>query len=116
MASLLLLLLFGTMELAFALQARLVIAAAAREGARQAAIDGGVSNRVIQRINDHLQFANICEDDADVNITPKTTTYGTPVSVTITRDYVFRVPLLRPILGPSIRLQARAISRSEKLR
>ncbi len=115
-ASILLIMLFSTMELALALHARLVISSAAREGARQAAIDGGMSVRVRQRISDHLDFANICEDDAEITITPQSATYGTPVSVTISYDHQFHTPLLRPILGSGVRLETRAISRSEKLR
>ena len=115
-ASVLILLLFGTIELGFALQTRLALGAAAREGARQAAVDGGVSPRVQQRIVDHLLTANIREEDTEVGISPRTASYGTPVSVTIAYDYFFRTPLLRPVLGSSVRLETRAISRSEKLR
>lgn len=115
-ASVLLVMLFGTLELALALQARLVISSAAREGARQAAVDGGISTRVQQRIVDHLELANISQEDAEITISPQSASYGTPVSVTITHDYLFQTPLLKPVLGAGIRLESRAISRSEKLR
>lgn len=115
-ATLLLLLLLATVELGLVLHTRLLLGTAAREGARQAAVDGGISPRVVDAIARYLEMASIDPGRAEVSVTPASATYGTPVTVTIVYDYRLVAPLVRAVLGPELRLEGRAICRSERLR
>ncbi|MEW6523098.1 MAG: TadE/TadG family type IV pilus assembly protein [Bacillota bacterium] len=115
-STLLLFLLFIIIDLGLALHVRLVLGAAAREGARQAAVDGGASARAMQRVLDYLYMAGIGPEDAEISFMPAAASYGTPVTVTVSYHYRFTVPLVQAVLGPLVHLQGTAVTRSERLR
>jgi Flp pilus assembly protein TadG len=115
-STMLLFILFVVIDLGLAFHVRLVLGAAAREGARQAAVDGGESARARQRVTDYLSLAGVAADAAEVTFVPATASYGTPITVTVSYRYWFTVPLVQAVLGPLMQLQGTAITRSERLR
>lgn len=109
--------LFLVAEMGMALNVRLIVAAAAREGARRAAIEGGDLPSVRSAIARQLELAGCLDDDeAEVRIRPATASYGTQVEVSVKVVYRCRTPVGRAVLGPSIEMQSEAVSRSEKVR
>lgn len=115
-STMLLFILFVVIDLGLAFHVRLVLGAAAREGARQAAVDGGESARARQRVTDYLSLAGVAADAAEVTFVPATASYGTPITVTVSYRHWFTVPLVQAMLGPLMQLQGIAITRSERLR
>lgn len=115
-STMLLFILFVVIDLGLAFHVRLVLGAAAREGARQAAVDGGESARARQRVTDYLGLAGVAVDAAEVTFVPATASYGTPITVTVSYRYWFTVPLVQAVLGPLMQLRGTAITRSERLR
>ncbi|MHB9145162.1 MAG: TadE/TadG family type IV pilus assembly protein [Symbiobacteriia bacterium] len=110
------LLLFGMLDLGLALNARLVVAAAAREGARRAAIEGGETAAVLERVQAQLRLGRIEPERASIQVTPHQATFGNSVAVTVDYSYPFISPVVRTLAGAGIRLHAEAVSRSEKVR
>ncbi len=114
--ALLVTILFALVDFGLLLNAKLVLVAAAREGARRAAIEGGATPAVYDRIRQQLSLGRIDPAAADIGITPKTATYGTAITVRIAYAYVPMFPVLRGVMGASVPLEAATISRSEKIR
>jgi Flp pilus assembly protein TadG len=108
--------LFVTMELGMALNVRLIVASAAREGARRAAIEGGDTPATRQAIARQLALTALIDSDAEVDISPAFASYGTMVTVSVQVAYRWRTPVVRGILGRDITLRGEAASRSEKVR
>ena len=115
-AGMTMLLLFAIVDFGFAMNAQLVIASAAREGARRAAIDGGASEQARRRIREHLALGRIDPDKAEITINPPKAGYGGTVTVFVSYQYPFITPMIRSLGGDSLRLKAGASSRSEKVR
>jgi len=114
--ALLVTILFALVDFGLLLNAKLVMAAAAREGARRAAIEGGATPGVYDRIRQQLNLGHIDPAAAEIVITPRTATYGTAITVRIAYGYVPLFPILRSVMGRSVPLEAVTISRSEKIR
>lgn len=114
--SLLVTLLFALVDFGLLLDAKLVLAAAAREGARRAAIEGGATPAVYDRIKEQLSLGRIDPAAAVIDIKPKTASYGTAITVKISYGYRPMFPALRGVMGASVPLEATTISRSEKIR
>lgn len=110
------LILMLTVELGMAMNARLVVTGAAREGARKAAIDGGNTQAARQAIERYLAMATIDPSTARITIQPGTASYGTQLSVVVEIDHTWRTPLVRQVLGGMITIRGEAVSRSEKVR
>ncbi|MDP2871755.1 MAG: pilus assembly protein [Bacillota bacterium] len=108
--------LFLTVELGMALNVRLLVASAAREGARRAAIDGGDTPGARQAIARQLGLTSLIEEEAEVDISPASASYGTMVTVSVRVAYRWRTPVARSILGHGVILRGEAASRSEKVR
>lgn len=109
------LLFFALVELAVLLNAQLVLNAAAREGARRAAVDGGDSVGARRRIAEELELGRIEPAAVTVVIRPASATYGTTVTVRLEYGYRFMTPLLRQVAGAEVRLSAAASARSERV-
>lgn len=115
-AGLLFLLLFGMMDLGLALNAKLVVSAAAREGARRAAIEGGESQEVLERVQSQLRLGRIDPARARIDVSPHQATFGNSISVTVDYPYSFISPVMQSLAGGSVLLHAEAVSRSERVR
>jgi Flp pilus assembly protein TadG len=108
--------LFLTVELGLAMNVRLIVASAAREGARRAAIDGGDTPGARQAVARQLSLTSLIEGEAEVGITPASASYGTMIKVSVGVTYRWRSPVVRSILGNEIAIRGEAVSRSEKVR
>ncbi|MBX6350337.1 MAG: pilus assembly protein [Clostridia bacterium] len=102
-------------EFGFLLDEELAIAAAARSGARLAAVEGGDTARVREAIAEELAGFGVDPEGVTVAISPHRAIYGTQVTVALAHEYAFRTPLFERLgLGP-LELRATAVARSEKL-
>jgi len=115
-SGLLFLFLFGTVELALVLDAKLVLSQAAREGARRAAIEGGATKAVYERIGRQLDLGGIDPESVEVEIVPWAVSYGHTIRVSLIHSYPLRLPVVRSLVGPEVVLRAEVISRSERVR
>lgn len=115
-AGLLFLLLFGMMDLGLALNAKLVVATAAREGARRAAIEGGETPAVLERIAAQLALGRIDEERAEVQVSPHTASFGNGISVIVEVPYRFISPAIQSLAPNGVTLRSEAITRSERVR
>lgn len=107
--------LLASLELSVAVTRHAGVLAAAREGARQAAVDGGDSPAVRQRIADMLALAGAADAHATVRVEPKQAGYGRPVRVSIEVPYRLRTPLLRQLAGGELTLRGQAVTRNERV-
>lgn len=114
-AGLVVTLFFALLEFGLLLDEQLAIAAAARSGARLAAVEGGDTARVRDAIAEELSGFGVDPAAATVSIHPTRAIYGTPVAVEVDADYAFRTPLLPGLAMGGLHLHARAVARSEKL-
>lgn len=115
-ATILLFILFSMMEMAMLLNTKLVLSSAAREGARRAAIDGGATRAVHERIEKQLALGRLDADRAVVSVSPWAVSHGQSIRVRVQYPYETLTPFVRPIAGSHIPLQAEVIARSEKVR
>ncbi|MEW6725200.1 MAG: TadE/TadG family type IV pilus assembly protein [Bacillota bacterium] len=109
-------LLFTLFDLGLLLNVKLAMSAAARAGARRAAIEGGETPAVLETIRLNLAVGGIPHQQAEVEIRPRRASYGTPITVTIIYTHQMVTPLAALVLGNGVRLEAEAVSRSEKVR
>lgn len=115
-AGLLIFLLLAVVELSLLLNARVVVGAAAREGARRAAVDGGASPTALRRVEESLRLGRIDPGRAEVRIVPRRARYGGTVRVRVRYAYTPLTVLFRAVTGGSVPLAAEAVTRSERLR
>lgn len=113
---LLFVILFSVVEFAFIFNARLVMAGAAREGARRAAVEGGATAGTYECIEKYLALGNISPEAVTVAVTPRQASYGTQIRVRLVYDYPVMTALLRPIIGDSLTIVVEVVSRGEKVR
>ncbi|MBT9258409.1 MAG: pilus assembly protein [Clostridiales bacterium] len=113
----LLLLFFAMVEMAFLFHENLALAAAARTGARQAAVLGGddEGGKVRDAIWAELAGLSLQGEGVTIAIRPRQARYGTPITVHLEKDYAFVTPLPRLMGLKPLRLQATATARSEYL-
>lgn len=107
---------FAMFEFGLMLNSRLVLLAACRDGARRAAVEGGATAAVSERIRNQLGLGYLDPDLATVTIEPQTASYGTPVAVSIEYPYRFTTPVIRNLFGGQFRLKVTITSRSEHVR
>ncbi|MDQ7793023.1 MAG: pilus assembly protein [bacterium] len=115
-AGLLLLLCFGMIELGLVVNAKLVLAAAVREGARRAAVEGGATAAVRDKIEEQLRLGNIDPAEVEIRIVPDRASYGATIRVALEYKYPILLPLLQSVFGRSLSLQAEIVTRSERVR
>lgn len=107
---------FAMFEFGLVLNSRLVLLAACRDGARRAAVEGGATAAVGERIRNQLGLGYLNPDLATVTIEPQTASYGTPIAVSIEYPYRFTTPVIRSLFGGQFRLKVTITSRSEHVR
>ncbi|MFP4200705.1 MAG: TadE/TadG family type IV pilus assembly protein [Bacillota bacterium] len=114
-STVLLLLLLMCLELGLILDAQLVVTGAARDGARQASIDGGWSREVEGRVEDLLRLGGLELAGYEMGVQPHQVAYGRPVRVRVEYLYRVRSPFLYSIIDAEIPLAAEVVTRSERL-
>lgn len=97
--SLLISLMFAVLDFGLAMNAQLIVSAAAREGARRAAVDGGDSGAVRERVRQHLSMGRIDPERATVVVSPRSASYGSTIRVQIDYPYRFITPAGRALAG-----------------
>lgn len=110
------LLFFAMIDFGMMMNSRLVLMAACRDGARRAAIEGGASAAIEERVQDQIRLGFLDPSRATVAITPHTANYGTPVTVSVSYPYRFITPLIRGLFGGELTLKASVTVRSEHVR
>jgi len=112
----LVLFILGSMiEMALMLNAQLVLQAAARDGGRRAAVAGGSTAYVHERIAAQLTAGGLDPAQVDVYFSPWRAPFGHSIRLRLTYDYSLRLPALRPFAGRSVTLRAEVVTRSELL-
>lgn len=114
-AGVFILLAFALLDLALALNAKLVLTQAARTGLRQACVDGGASPRTLKAIEEQLRSGGIDPRTVDVTVSPRSASYGTMIRVALAHDHPLRTPLAVAVGRSKIHLRATLIGRSEYL-
>jgi len=115
-ASLLIFLLLGLLEAGLLMNSRLVLVQAAREGARLAAVAGGLTTKVERSIREQLELSLLPVEDVAIEIKPKRAAYGRPIRVSLSYDYHFSTPLFKAALGYRLPVTVTFVTRSEKVR
>lgn len=110
---LLVLILFSILETGLLLNEKLVLASAAREVARVCAVEGGKTPGALSRLDELLTLSGIEPSRVSADITPKQAIYGTTIRVSLEYDYEVLSPVVASILGGTITLTAKAVTRSE---
>lgn len=110
------LLLFSMMEIGLLLNGKLALAAAVRDGARRAAVDGGRTPGTIDKVERLLALGNLDPSRAVIEVAPKEASYGTTVTVRITYQYRWCLPMTRALWGDGVEIADEAHARSEKVR
>ncbi len=107
----LILVLFAILELGLLLNAKLVLASAAREIARICAVEGGYVGNAPKRVAILLESTQL--GDIEVSITPRQAIYGTTIYVHLSYDYPVKSSVISAISRSKITLTAKAVTRSE---
>jgi hypothetical protein len=110
---LLVVILFSILEGGLILNAQTVLTSAARETARVCAVEGGRTPGALQRLSDSLTAGGIDPDEVTALISPGQAIYGTTIRVELQYDYKVVSPVVRAIVGDSIPLTSKAVTRSE---
>lgn len=110
---LLVVILFSILEGGLVINAKTVLTSAARETARVCAVEGGRTPGALQRLSDSLTAGGIDPDEVTALISPGQAIYGTTIRVELQYDYKVVSPVVRAIVGDSIPLTSKAVTRSE---
>ena len=112
---LLALLLFSILELGRVSHVRLVLSAAAREGARLASVDGGESARVLEGVDRQVAWGGINPQEVTVEVVPRWAAYGSTIRVTVSHRYRFLSGMMTSLFPDGVGLQETVYGRSERL-
>jgi hypothetical protein len=110
---LLVVILFSILEGGLLMNAKMVLTSAARETARVCAVEGGRTAGALQRLKDSLTAGGIDPDEVTALISPGQAIYGTTIRVELQYDYKVVSPVVRAIVGSTIPLTSKAVTRSE---
>jgi hypothetical protein len=110
------LILFTIVDLGLMLNKRFVLVSAAREGSRIAAVEGGATGAVYDRINMQLEMGGIDHRMVDVNINPKKAGYGSAISVDLGYEHHFITPVIRKFTDGGIEILVSFVTRSENVK
>ncbi len=105
--------LFSLLEVGLLLNDKLVLTSAAREVARLCAVEGGRTPNALDRLNGLLSSAKMDLSSVTTNISPGQATYGTTITVDLRYSYKVKSPMIATIIGDTIGLSAKAVTRSE---
>ncbi len=114
-AALFLTLMFSVLELGRLSHVQLVMGAAAREGARRAAVDGGESARVLEGIGQQLAWGGVDPDQVSITVRPRQAAYGSTITVTLDYRYRFSSGPLVSLAPNGVELTSTIHIRSERL-
>lgn len=106
----LLLLVVGMMEFGLVINQYMVVAEAAREGARSAALGGTDANVISTSKNAASQ---IDKGELEVSITPPVRTRGSSVTVTVTNPVNTITSLMKPFFPSGFKVNGSAVMRVE---
>jgi Flp pilus assembly protein TadG len=110
---LLVLILFSILETGLLLNEKLVLTSAAREVARVCAVEGGKTQGALSRLEELLTLSGIEPSRVSADITPNQAIYGTTIRVSLEYDYEVLSPVVSSVIGGTITLTAKAVTRSE---
>jgi len=99
----LLLCLFGTLDLGRAVYAQFTLANAVREGARRAIIETVPNSEVIQAVVTQAMGVGLVGTDVAI---AGSRTAGSPVTVSASCSFELVTPIISDLVGSSLRLQA----------
>lgn len=109
-------LLFGAVEFVALLNNRLILESAARDGARRAAIAGGNTEYVQERIARQLELGSIPPERVAVSVDPWSAPYGHSIRVRLSYESPTITPIGKALVGSAIRLNTEVLTRSERIR
>lgn len=109
----LVLILFSILETGLVLNEKLVLTSAAREVARVCAVEGGKTSGALARLDELLVLSGIDTSKVVADITPKQAIYGTTIRISLAYDYDVLSPVVGSVVGHTITLTAKAVTRSE---
>lgn len=107
--------LFSAVEFGLLFDAQLVLANAARIGARRASIEGGATEKVYEKIDQQLIFGKLDPRDVEIYISPFSAPYGQRIHLRLSYTYRPSTPFLRALSGDGIPLRSEVFARSEKV-
>ena len=110
------LILFSIVDFGLMLNKRFVIVSAAREGSRMAAVEGGATAAVYDRINVQLEKGGIDHRMVRTEIHPKKAGYGSAISVDLTYDHYFITPMVRRFADQKLEINVSFVTRSENVK
>ncbi|HHY39471.1 MAG TPA: pilus assembly protein TadE [Clostridia bacterium] len=110
-----LMILFSAIEFGLLFNTQLVLANAARVGARRASIDGGATQEVYEKINQQLVFGKIDPSRVDIYISPFTAPFGQRIHLRLAYTYRPSTPFLKVLAADGIPLKSEVFARSEKV-
>lgn len=113
---LLMIIMFTIIDFGIMLNRRLIVASAAREGSRIAAVEGGAKEAVFNRIEEQLAAGGIESRLIDIDIHPQKAAYSDPIKVEISYNHEFITPLVRRFAGSHILIQVGFVTRSENVK
>ncbi len=109
----LVLILFSILELGLMLNAKLVLASAAREIARVCAVEGCYNGKTDPLIGGILEATGLTPGEVEVNVTPRQAIYGTIIHVRLNYSYRVKSTVIAAISTSTISIAAKAVTRSE---
>lgn len=110
---LLVFILFSILEFGLMLNAKLVVLSSVREIARVCAVEGGNTGRAQEKIRHIIENSGLEGEQLKVSISPTQAIYGTTINVFAEYAYPVKSPVVAALIGPSINLSCKAVTRSE---
>jgi Flp pilus assembly protein TadG len=109
------LMVFGMLEFGRMIMVHQLLTGAAREGARQAVVNGATADDVEQTVRDYLTATSVDGQEATVSVTPDLATADTGVKVTVETGIKFEKVswLPAPFFLREVTLSATSIMRHE---
>ncbi|MGI6643820.1 MAG: TadE family protein [Bacillota bacterium] len=105
--------LFAILETGLLLNDKMVLTSTAREVARVCAVEGGRTPNALSRLNELLSSAGFDISSVTSSIAPGQAIYGTTITVELGYSYRVKSPVIGSIVGHTIGLTAKAVTRSE---
>lgn len=105
--------LFSILETGLLLNEKMVLTSTAREVARLCAVEGGRTPNALALLNDLLSSAGLDMSSVTATIMPGQAIYGTTITVNLEYSYKVKSPVIGSLLGHTVDLTAKAVTRSE---